>query len=176
MKVKFIKKELIVNENKVKEPYRPSTGTFIYPYIKRNKHNAQTRREQSLVCLHPRDHSLIQIHTHDNTMSFEPSKSSCSAEKIQEFLELQASEISIQDVPGVGPAFARDVKDKKEVTTCAQLLGQFLLFVAADTDTTEVCQKFYDWCKSVNGNANAHSITFSIASYAEKKGLFNYEL
>ena len=109
-------------------------------------------------------------------MSFEASKSSCSAEKIQEFLELDAWEVPITSVPGVGPAFARDVEAKKGVTTCAQLLGNFLVFVTQDSDTNEVCQKFYEWCKSVNSNANAHSITFSIASYAEKKGLFQYEL
>ena len=106
---------------------------------------------------------------------FNAASSSVSAETIQDFLEKQACDISINDVPGVGPALCSGFREEN-ITTCAQLLAKFLVFCEEDADAEDVCQNFFDWVKSVNSHANAHNVTFAIANYADKKGLFKYEI
>ena len=107
-------------------------------------------------------------------MSFNPSSSSVSAETIQAFLEKQACEISIKDVPGVGDALRKGFEEQG-ISTCAQLLGKFLSFCNEGDESEEICQNFFQWVKTVNSRANAHNVVFAIANYADHKGLFKYE-
>ena len=105
---------------------------------------------------------------------FNAASSSVSAETIQAFLEKQACDISIKDVPGVGAALCFGFEGEG-ITTCAQLLAKFLAFCDEGADAEDVCQNFFNWVKSVNSHANAHNVTFAIANYADTKGLFKYE-
>ena len=105
---------------------------------------------------------------------FNAASSSVKAETIADFLEKEACDISINDVPGVGAALCSGFREAG-IETCAQLLAKFLVFCKADVDAEDACQNFFDWVKSINSHANAHSVTFAIANYADKKGLIKYE-
>ena len=136
---------------------------------KEHKHPPKLRRSLAHLLFHPRYTTPFNM-----PPKFNAASSSVSAETIQTFLEQQACDISIKDVPGVGAALCSGFQEQG-ITTCAQLLAKFLTFCDDGADAEDVCQSFFSWVKSVNSHANAHNVTFAIANYADTKGLFKYE-
>jgi hypothetical protein len=119
-----------------------------------------------------------------HTMSgvFDPNKSSAGTDAIVDWCRTEGLKASddIKIIPGVG-ASLQAVLREEGIDTIAQVLGKFLLGVDGESDTQGVCQKFFDWMKSiVKGtsakSANMHSITFSVANFASEKGLFEYDI
>ena len=107
-------------------------------------------------------------------MSFVPTKSSIRAETVAEFVNGSFNNMTLRDIPGIGPASERAFQDAG-INTPAQLVAMYLSFVDSEDSTTqEVCQKFYDWAKPYMGRANTHDITFAIANYVDEKGMFQY--
>ena len=105
-------------------------------------------------------------------MEYEASKSSTRAETVLDFLESYDPNMSIEDVPGIGPASAKELK-VHGYGTVQSLLGLYLIGVQEDSTSTSACQLYYKKLKEVC-NANCHTITFSIAHLADQKNLFEY--
>ena len=113
---------------------------------------------------------------------FDPNKSSAGTDAIVDWCRTEGLKASddIKIIPGVGASLQAVLRDEG-IDTIAQVLGKFLLGVDGESDTQAVCQKFFDWMKSiVKGtsakSANMHSITFSVANFASEKGLFEYDI
>ena len=105
-------------------------------------------------------------------MSYNASKSSTSAETIMHFLELYDPNMTVEDVPGIGPASVASLKQKGYATIQA-LLGLFLIGVKEHSTMEDVCQTFYNELKKMC-KANCHTVTFAIAHLADQKRLFEY--
>ena len=105
-------------------------------------------------------------------MDYEATKSSTRAETVLDFLESYDPKMSIEDVPGIGPACAKELK-VHGYGTIQSLLGLYLIGIQEESTPDSACQMYYsklkDMCK-----ANCHTITFSIAHLAEQKNLFEY--
>lgn len=112
------------------------------------------------------------MHTNERITGFNATSSSVRAETVVKFVQLDLQFEDIQCVPGVGPALAQDLTNAG-ISTPIQLLGKFLSLCSIDED--DVCNAFYNFIKEINARANAHTVTFSIASYADEKGLITYE-
>ena len=59
------------------------------------------------------------------------------------------------------------------INTPLQLLGKFLIFHST-ADHSGTCNRFYEYIRSVNRRANAHTVVFSLATWAEEKGILPY--
>lgn len=115
-------------------------------------------------------------------MSYDPHRSGLSTETIIDWCQrdhLSSSE-SLTSVPGVGPAL-KEVFEKNNIFTIAQLLARFLENIDGERDTKEVCQAFFTSVKTMVTNttasrANIHALTFAVANFLAEKGIFTYDL
>jgi len=148
----------------------------IVVFTEKNPHDLRTRTATDNLLLHFVQEkksvaklSLIQVEI--NMSDFNPHKSSVRAETVVDFLQKNIQQLELKDIPGVGNSM-RDDLISTGICTPVQLLGKFLLLHSCDGNT---CDSFFNFIKSINSRANAHNIVFSIASYADNKGILKYE-
>jgi len=108
-------------------------------------------------------------------MSFSASKSATSSETLVEYLNsFDPRNRDIESVPGVGPSAAAAFE---EVGVCSvqALLGRLLAQCNTDNACHEAYEDFYMFVHETAPRANAHTITFAIASLADHMGLLPWE-
>ena len=108
-------------------------------------------------------------------MSFSASKSATSSETLVEYLNsFDSQNRDIQSVPGVGPSAAMAFE---EVGICSvqALVGRLLTACGPEHTCHDVYEEFYTFVHQTAPRANAHTITFAIASLADHLGLLPWE-
>eukprot|EP00591_Stephanopyxis_turris_P002012 CAMPEP_0195524238 /NCGR_PEP_ID=MMETSP0794_2-20130614/23959_1 /TAXON_ID=515487 /ORGANISM="Stephanopyxis turris, Strain CCMP 815" /LENGTH=109 /DNA_ID=CAMNT_0040654415 /DNA_START=63 /DNA_END=392 /DNA_ORIENTATION=- len=80
-------------------------------------------------------------------MPFDRAKSQISENKKVAFLKAPWDS-PLVDVPGIGPATAKALKEKG-ITTLYQLAGVFLTFKAADVDEDEWCNRMWEYLTQI---------------------------
>ena len=108
-------------------------------------------------------------------MSFTASKSAIASETLVDYLNnFDATERDLESVPGVGPA-ARRALEEQDICSVQALVGRLLLCCNAENTCHEAYQEFYTSIHEIAPRANAHTITFAVASVADHLGLLPWE-
>jgi hypothetical protein len=112
--------------------------------------------------------------------TYVPSRSAGSVELIVEFCRDALMTADVLTTPGVGEKCA-EVLRGKGIDTVGQLVGQFLLCVDGERDSTEVCQAFFNKLKDIvsgtsSSKANAHTIVFAVTNMLAERNMFECRL
>ena len=108
-------------------------------------------------------------------MSFSASKSATSSETLVEYLNnFDPQNRDIESVPGVGPSAAAAFEEVN-ISSVQALLGRLLAQCSTDNTCHDAYEEFYTFVHNTAPRANAHTITFAIASLADHMGLLPWE-
>lgn len=92
---------------------------------------------------------------------FDPRRSNSNPDALASFIRSPLVK-NITSVPGVGEKNQKILK-KDGISTTHQLIGKFLSLSEEDTDSVELCDKFYFWLQSIGVSAYRGSIVSAIA-------------
>lgn len=107
--------------------------------------------------------------------AFTASKSAIASETLVEYLNTFNPAIrDLETVPGVGPA-ARAAFEEAGTKSVQGLLGRLLLCCDQENTCHEAYEAFYQHVHEIAPRANAHTITFAMASLADHMGLLTWE-
>lgn len=92
---------------------------------------------------------------------FDPRRSNFNPDALAAFIRAPLVK-DLLSVPGIGEKNLNLLK-KDGITTTHQLIGKFLSLSEEDTDSVELCDKFYFWLQSIGVTSYRGSIVSSIA-------------
>ena len=108
-------------------------------------------------------------------MPFSASKSATSAETLVEYLNNFDPQIrNLESIPGVGPS-ARAAFEEVGIYSVQALVGRLLSLCGLEHTCNDVYEEFYTFVHETAPRANAHTITFAIASLADHMGVLPWE-
>ena len=97
---------------------------------------------------------------------YKPGSSTATADQLASWISEKLPD-DLSRVPGVGPASVAVLAAAEvPITSCAQLVGQFLLFKGKGVEMRETADAFTNWLKLVGVKANTHTITHAVAEKA----------
>jgi len=98
--------------------------------------------------------------------AYKPGSSTATADQLASWISEKLPD-DLSRVPGVGPASVAVLAAAEvPITSCAQLVGQFLLFKGNGVEVRETADAFTAWLKLVGVKANTHTITHAVAEKA----------
>ena len=92
---------------------------------------------------------------------FDPRRSNFNPDSLAEFIRSPLVK-DITSVPGIGEKNKRILK-KDGILTTHQLIGKFLSLSEEDTDSVELCDKFYFWLQLIGITSYRGSIVSAVA-------------
>jgi len=101
-------------------------------------------------------------------ITYDPSKSHVSDDVLQEFIS-HADIMSLEKVPGIGPAHAKSlekckVKDQLHMNTGYSLVGVYLLLVEPGMTQQSHCDRFCKFLHDHGVKGNIHTICSAVAN------------